>query len=752
MTRMMTMPQTGKSLQKFLRSCVDGPRLLAFGLAVILIDFLVLGPYSFYQEHDNGDAIFPTVSPLVDSIPQPGLFFHLGMAGTDRLATGHHGGAELFLYWLFPDWLGLTILTVLMIAIAGVYTYLLAKDVFHATPVWAALAGILAATLLGGGQLYNFSIALMPATLWYLEKLRQGTTRDINAWLGLAVITLLHSVTGHIHFLLIVVAPVVTVWMVLVFPTGRLKAWLAVMLAVVVPVALRGQDIAAAALNGALSHRAGQTRDLFFYPDTLLKALQRPAWVPVIVSVVAACLVFVWVRRRSLSGSRGTVGVEPVMWATIRLYSACVFLQSLIFVIPLIKPYLVVIIPLFESFQLSRVSAASPMLWALCLGAVGSLLTGANGKVCSYIEKLEDSSFMETCKSCFNLNAVALVLSVVFIVSVIVQDKIQHAQAWVRTGSFAFAFHSETLADLAEQIRTGETYWRAEPIRIEATRLQAYGIETLGGYFTLYPKRYHQYFLSLIEPLRTTSPSVYASIENLGSESFLFANKLDPNPALVDFADIDLLSLANVRFLVSKNPLSEPWLVPLREREVPWDTLSNIGKAKENVLANFTGFNDVYIYENPHAIRRFFRPLGLERMPNEDLVLEALRLRPLNELLRAVPVLEGDFADLELMPAQARPLHDGSVGRIQRGLDTYTVDVNYDIDGLLAGSVSYSPYWTAVWFGEDGTAHQLNVEPVYHAFLGVAVPAGRGFVRFFYDPPYGFRTPSLEPFETGLIE
>ncbi|NMM42905.1 YfhO family protein [Rhodospirillaceae bacterium KN72] len=691
---------------------------LIVGTLFVQVEFLALGPFSFYQEHDNGDAIYPTVAPLVSEFPLPGLFYPYGMAGTDRLATGHHGGMELFLYWLLPDWLGLTLLTVALTAFAAFYTFRLSRDLFGAPGPWAAITGIFAGFLCSQGQLFNTTMALVPPTLWYLTEIRRdpGTfRRSVACLLGLSVF---HGLTGHIHFMSVAFAPILILWLAVVFPTRKIAVIGPAVMAVLLPLAMRWQDFAAAALNGPLSHRNEQPRDLPLESldavvDMALLRSHAIATVSFLVTVaaVAAALMF---RRKAM------VMASPA----IRLLLSCLFLQSMVIIVPLVKPHLVAILPLLNGFALSRGAIAVPIFWAINIGAAASLFashTSGTGRWPVLGPKSGQAVFVAV--ACFLIYSIAT-------------QKIDNLEAYIRTGSFVFAFQSDTLSDLATTVEeTDQGPWRAEPIRVEATRLQAYGIETLGGYFTLYPKRFHNYWLALIDPLKTTSPDAYESMRRLGSESFLFSTDHDASPALAEFADIDLLSLGNVRFILSKNPLSENWLIPRRTAAMAWDERSTTEKATENLKANFTGFSEFYIYENPRAARRFFRPMALEVMPNDGAVLSALQTRSLEELLAAAPIEDDEAPGWSVSGGRADEASD-SIGKIERLSDRYRIQVDYKTPGLLAGSVSYSPFWKAQFIPDDGETVPLETAPLYHAFIGTLVPAGKGVVEFFYRPPY----------------
>jgi hypothetical protein len=270
-----------------------------------------------------------------------------------------------------------------------------------------------------------------------------------------------------------------------------------------------------------------------------------------------------------------------------------------------------------------------------------------------------------------------------------------------------------------------------EPIKVTPMLLQGYGLETLGGYFTLFTERYQRYWNVMNAPLARTDPDAFAKMEGWGNRLLLTRGQPDPQSALADYADHDLISLAGVRYIVSKNPLSDPQLTLLEGPSSPWDGLSNADKLVVNLKANFTGFERFYIYENPRALPRFFVPGRLDLMPDVDSVLRALAERGLDDLTAAAPALATDWRS----PPPAQDIR-GRVLAVRRSVDAYRLNVDFPSAGVLAASLGYSPWWHANLVADDGSRVPLTVAPLYHAFVGIAVPRGTGTVEILYMPPH----------------
>ena len=185
-----------------------------------------------------------------------------------------------------------------------------------------------------------------------------------------------------------------------------------------------------------------------------------------------------------------------------------------------------------------------------------------------------------------------------------------------------------------------------------------------------------------------------------------------PAPPVTDLADIcnqDLLSLANVRYVISPVRLSGSGLslVSADVRGGPWP---------------------LYIYENMHVLPRYFVVGSIRAYPSEPDVLTAMDDASLEELGSIAFVRTQDSAGLPTVES-------GSfVGRV--ALESYAADrvalsVTATDRGLLVCTMNYSPYWHAYVDGR-----KTNAILVDSTFIGVPLPSGSHQVELRYEPPY----------------
>ena len=161
----------------------------------------------------------------------------------------------------------------------------------------------------------------------------------------------------------------------------------------------------------------------------------------------------------------------------------------------------------------------------------------------------------------------------------------------------------------------------------------AYGLETVDGYLQMHPESYQRFWGCVTARALEQDKAVSDHFWAWGSRVYLFI--LDtgrPPSAVTDLADMcnpDLLSLANVRYLISPVRLSGDGL----------SLISGDGRGKPWPL---------YIYENIRVLPRFFVVGSTRAYANQAGVLAALGDASLEELSSVAFVQARDSAGLRL--------------------------------------------------------------------------------------------------------
>ena len=269
----------------------------------------------------------------------------------------------------------------------------------------------------------------------------------------------------------------------------------------------------------------------------------------------------------------------------------------------------------------------------------------------------------------------------------------------------------------------------------------AYGLESADGYFTLYPCRYQEFWEQVITPLITFEPKLYNYFHYWGSRVYLFApwffkNDTSSSSAIrfSDYYNLGLLSLANVRYIISGTPLQDEHLelLPSDNRE-PARAFAEL-RFRQKLLSMLRGKYPgvpLYVYENREVLPRFFLAGQSRAFETPGQVLEAMRHANPSELRSTAYVLQADVASPLL------PQPGGEAGEVEvKGYapDRISLSIRATGNSILVATNSYSPFWRA-WVDDA----EVHVFPVDHTFQGVAVEAGLHSVVLRYMPPYAIR-------------
>ncbi len=233
----------------------------------------------------------------------------------------------------------------------------------------------------------------------------------------------------------------------------------------------------------------------------------------------------------------------------------------------------------------------------------------------------------------------------------------------------------------------------------------AYNLETVDGYWNLNLLRYHFFWKAIVQPM--IDKNTFATERFSGHRVrrfFLFHPDADPVttanvPPSLTFADcynLQLLSLANVKYIFSYWPIEDP-------------RLRFIEGSKESHR---------YVYENTTYMDRFFMVRDVVKCSGLDAVYDSLKVSSVEKLYHTV------FLDSQVVPEHIDLSTDTTELAYQIDVQRYESDlieleVTVDEDVLLVVTNSYIPHWVAE---VDGV--ETEVIPVDGTFQGVWTPAG----------------------------
>jgi hypothetical protein len=254
----------------------------------------------------------------------------------------------------------------------------------------------------------------------------------------------------------------------------------------------------------------------------------------------------------------------------------------------------------------------------------------------------------------------------------------------------------------------------------------AYGMETVDGYVQFYPENYQRFWSRVTQPALASDKAMRDYYWSFGGRVYLFlpapgeslgARVGSGSPAVSDLADIcnqNLLSLANVRYVISPVRLSGRDLVPVVtvSRGRPWP---------------------LYVYENRRVLPRYFVVDSARGFSDSTALLTAMGHASLDELRSVAFLRTGDAARLSL-----GSVHESGarVHLDKYAADDVTLSATASVRSVLVCTMNYSPYWRAYVDGRKATVMLTD-----STFMGVAIPGGTHRVEFRYEPPYAWLLP-----------
>jgi len=331
--------------------------------------------------------------------------------------------------------------------------------------------------------------------------------------------------------------------------------------------------------------------------------------------------------------------------------------------------------------------------------------------------------------------------------------------------SFYYYFENERFRNLVQKMNEAEMPFRvvSDVFRAGGDRFfdssiaMAYGLESTNGYLTIYPERYKKFWLALTSPLKEIDSPRYKQMRLQGNALQLVPYGLTNGPVrLRDYCLTNLLSLANTRYIISKDQILDDEyrlvshlssnqrrggrIYDAHKIEVkpagPWNLLKNKIVEKLEIeqrwLKTKSAFSfeeqidDLYLYENTDYIPRFFVASTARYFESSTDLLEHLGNATISELKKTA------FLELENLSEKIQfSVQDRSIELVRYTPDSIELSVDLDGTGLLIVSNSYSPFWQV--HIDD---HLGEIIPVNHAFWGVVLNNGSHQVTFTYNPPY----------------
>lgn len=662
------------------------PASAVFWLAAAWLFFesLILGPFSYIEIHDAGDDSIPRCLTLASDrfSPRSGLWLPWMACGTDRLSQSMSLTLLSTLVFLaLPGWLAYPFLLVGQFFCCAYFTYRLARDRLDAGEDGAILGGLAAGFLTDGTLGYQSAFTLLPFMIWALEKASEKP--GASAW-GLAFILGLlsgacSSVASSLPFCLAAGA----LWFAFARSLRSLRFWGLFLLFCCASTLPHLQTAWALMLNAGSSHRAAWT-PVGSAPDRLGRILESALGLGLPLAVGLAGFAFKKGRDARLWILLGCVlalvaGAEALEALKAHAHGSLGFLRG------------------YNAGRLSKCATVFAALFA------------ARG-----------FDFLPARRWVFFAAA-----GVLFAASV--KAKAARIPDWIFQGGYTANYASPVLRELGAR--------REEPFRV-ATFTHAlhpayanlYGLESVDGYPNLYPRAYQSFWAKVIEPMAAHAPGFRENRAEWGNRIYLFFDDAERFPEGIPFSRfyrLNLLSLANAKYLISRVPLLDPALEPIHVPP-PWPGSDRRARLGLRLRENFSGKTHLYVYENKSVLPRAFLAGGARFFPDERRLLEELAAAEGRKIRDAV------FLDQAFRGAVGLgPFSTGKASIEQYRSDGLAVRVETDGPALLVVTNNFSPYWTC---SAEGAARAIM--PAYGVFWALRLEAGDKKVACRYAPPY----------------
>lgn len=311
------------------------------------------------------------------------------------------------------------------------------------------------------------------------------------------------------------------------------------------------------------------------------------------------------------------------------------------------------------------------------------------------------------------------------------------AQDWVIAGN-AERFAIPQLETIAKNVQTSTMPYRVDMVNfpLGSGFLSAYKLESAGGYLTMYPNRYRNFFADAVTPEVSGKPAPFRdSVVSWGNRLNFTCNFINEGVLAMDEClDMDLVALLNIRYLISRNPMYHPDLKFVDGPEKPWNLLTTQKKIQTSVEENFGARESLFIFELERYAPRAFVVDKLQIASDQKEMSELLRAASLTSLLSEVIILHDDLTTLSEKSVKSleKGTHstalDTELTNLKFSGDIFEINVKSNKSGLLVITNSLSAGWHATVNGKT-----VEILPAYGTFWGIPVVEGNNDVRLEYE-------------------
>jgi len=677
------------------------------------LEYIGLGPFSYIRVHDTGDSFIPRYIAFVADFFKHGVtywFPYMG-CGVDRLANDLlYPQFSVILFGLFPGWLAYQLIIVAQLFLGGYFTYRLSKDYLQLSDIVSVYAGVVFA--LYCNDLINFQLGFagFPFILWTIERIVDNSNKFGYLWI--ALLGIVYSFCSSLPWTLPFTLTAALLWF---FFRKKISLRFLILFSIFSIAVLICQisPVWSLLLNSHASHRAdwGQHATSagpigpHIYVDILLRGLGRLLSNKITLFLVFIALVISRFKSRLL----------------LYLFSFYIFCTFGTSVINLVKFYYREHISFLGGFQVDRFYELAPFFAALS-GACSLGLIRDRLKNWLFVNNGSTKSLSWSVFTVF----IIIIFALLFCKSLLIKKA--HIYTWLTQGSYASNYKSEAFQRVVNE--NNDEPFRVATISkgLHPSYANAYGIETVDGYINLYPKSYQKFWSKVIEPLTEQDVDKHYYFNYWGNRVYLFSPKnVKDDITFSNYYRLNLLSLANTKYIISKVPIIDKNLIPISEPKESWISLPAIDRAISNIKENFNGREFLYIYKNKTCLPRFFLTKDIKVFNSSSDLLNEMCVAEINSLRNTVYIEE---KHLNNNRPSNNSFSNAAIKQEEYSPDRLEFSVALDGSGVFVVSNTYSPYWKCK---VDGISAEIF--PAYSTFWGIFLEKKAKKVVFYYDPP-----------------
>ena len=683
---------TTRALTKFLSA--------NFGMIAITLfvsPFIILGPFSLIQTHDNADGSMPLMIVAAESFPNlPGWVRYVA-SGAPLLAQGVPVGPLTSILGIIPVWPGYIIVFLLQAAAGGTGIYLFCRDYLGIQKSVGTLVVLLVIVLSSSVLLMATPVLLAPFFSWLVLRFAQDRPviqKAVAAALGGLALGIFSSSFLAVSFWVLVGPAIIFI--------GSKKLSESILLAAVflvsslVPIA---DEIVTLAVNLSSSHRPHNT----IYADpSLFEFALRHIYSP----FLAAGFLLIFVKNK-------TASVKKALALYLLLTASILTILLSINHLTEFENFA----SLMKGFNYLRVFNPQMFLGLVCGGAfISSFHTSKN----KYLSPLLIIGFL-----------------IVPLGDKYTRYILNSARSWVVNGN-SERFAIPQLEAIAKDARSSTAPYRVDMVNfpLGSGFLAAYKLESAGGYLNMYPNRYRNFFANAVTPEVNGLPAPSRdSVLKWGNRlNFTCDFIYDGVLAMDKCIDMDLVALLNIRYLISRNPMHHKNLRLVDGADTPWNLLTTRQKIQRSVEENFGARESLFIFELKQYAPRAFVVDQIQVASGQSELSHLLRAATLESLLNKTVLLSDDLVKLphrfrEALEYSADSTRlDAKVSDLQFIGDFFKITVESNKIGLLVVTNSLAVGWHATVNGEE-----TELVPAYGAFWGIPIAAGKNDVQLEYE-------------------